>query len=162
MELCDLVQQFNLACRIIAVLGHDFVDADLLLPIATCVIDRFENVGNRELVLSDAQHAFQSCDGIVIRCVDIEDLTVCFNRRATFGQVGFTQLRQAHQQRYPLIIGVHQQQLTRQVVAQIPPLLGTNVQAIQRLQRTQIVGLLAQDFVIGRDGFLWCAKPMFL
>ena len=55
VQLGDHVEQLDLARRIEGVLRHDLVHADLLGPLAASLVDRLEDVRDRELVLGVAR-----------------------------------------------------------------------------------------------------------
>ena len=60
-------------------------------------------------------------------------------------------LRQAHQQVDPLHVALGHGELSAQVIRQLLPLLGLYVQPIQRTQRADVLSVVAEDLVVGRD-----------
>ena len=151
VELGDLVEQLDLAGRIEGVARHDLVDADLLLPVAARLVDRLEDVRDRELVLGVRDQALEGGDRVAVLILVIEDLAVRLDRRGGLVEVGLAQLREADQQRDLLVRLLDERELAADVVAEIAPRLARDVEPIERAQRLQIVRRLAEDLVVGRD-----------
>ena len=139
VQLRDHVEQLDLAGRIEGVLRHDLVHADLLGPLAARLVDRLEDVRDRELVLGIADQALERVHRIAVLILDVEDLAIRLDGRSRLVEVRLAQLGEANEQRDLLVRSLDERELTADVVAEIAPLLALDVQPIERAQRLQVI-----------------------
>ena len=121
VQLGDLVEQLDLARRIEGVLRHDLVDADLLGPVAARLVDRLEDVRDRELVLGVADQPLEGVDRVAVLVLVLEDLAVRLDGRGQLVEVRLAQLREADQQRDLLVRLLDERELAAEVVAEVAP-----------------------------------------
>ena len=162
VQLGDLVEQLDLADRIERVLDHDLVDADLLLPVAGRLVDRLEDAGDRQLLVRGGEQALERADRVVVGGIEIEDLAVGLDRGRDLGEVGLAQPGEADQEVDPLAVVLDQDQLAAEVVAEVAPLLALDVEAVEGAQGRQVVGVVAEDLVVGADRLLGVAQHLLV
>ena len=134
VQLGDPVEQLDLAGGIEGVPRHDLVHADLLLPVRASLVDRLEDVRDRELVLRVADQPLESRDRIAVLVLEIEHLTVGLDGGGHLAQVRLAQLREADEQRHLLVRALDQRELTADVVAEVTPRPALDVEPVERAQ----------------------------
>ncbi len=135
VERRDLVKELDLAHRVGRPPDLDLVYADELLEVARLPVERFEDLGDGDLVRLRLPEPLESAEGARVGRIAIEHLTVPFDGFRHLPHLALTKPRQAKHELELRFVGRREPQLRLEVVGEVDPHLLSRVERVECRQR---------------------------
>ena len=147
----DLLVERDLLLGVDGVPRLDLVDGDQARPVAARLVDRLEQLRDVQLLFGVGQDPLERRQRLGVLGLDLQDLAVGLDGGARLAELLLAQVAEAAEERDGLVGVLGQLQLALEVVGQLAEVAAAQVQAIERAQRLDVVGVVLEDRLPGLD-----------
>ena len=154
VELRDMVQELDTPRGVVAPSHLDFVYADEPFPVPGMLVERLEQIGNRQLVFRALAESLERGQGFAVGRRTFENLAVSLDRDVDEPHLAFAQRSKPQHEGDLRLFGRCEGELRLEIFGELAPHLAAREEVVERFEGAGAAGVELEHLLVGADGVI--------